>query len=91
MKLEEFREYAKQFNVIPVYRKLLADGETPLNVYKKFAKDVPGTFLLESLQNTGESGRDLPFIGAHSQTTLTEKDGVALWIGRPPAESIQKE
>ena len=30
MKLEEFREFAKNHNVIPVYRKLLADGETPL-------------------------------------------------------------
>jgi hypothetical protein len=26
MKLEEFRGYAKNHNVIPVYRKLLADG-----------------------------------------------------------------
>ncbi len=33
--LEEFREYAKNNNVIPVYRKLLGDGETPLNIYKK--------------------------------------------------------
>ena len=38
MKLEEFREFAKNHNVIPVYRKLLADGETPMGVYKKLAK-----------------------------------------------------
>ena len=46
MKLDEFREYAKSFNVIPVYRKLLADSETPLGVYRKLAKNAPSTFLL---------------------------------------------
>jgi len=84
MKLEEFREYAKSNNVIPVYRKLLGDGETPLNIYKKLAKNLPGTFLLESAEHGGVWSR-YSFIGAHSQTTLTEKDGVAVWLGKPPA------
>ena len=35
MKLESFREFAKEFNVIPVSRTLLADSETPLGVYRK--------------------------------------------------------
>ncbi len=84
MKLEDFREYAKYNNVIPVYRKLLADGETPLNVYKKLAKNLPGTFLLESAEHGGVWSR-YSFIGVHSQTTLTEKNGAAQWIGKPPA------
>ena len=53
MKLEEFREYAKSNNVIPVYRKLLGDGESGLNIYKKLAKNLPGTFLLESAEHGG--------------------------------------
>ncbi|MEN9687266.1 MAG: hypothetical protein RL381_278 [Actinomycetota bacterium] len=84
MNIQEFREYAKSNNVIPVYRKLLGDGETPLNVYKKLAKNRPGTFLLESAEHGGVWSR-YSFIGAHSQTTLTEKDGNAIWIGQPPA------
>jgi anthranilate synthase component I len=84
MKLEEFREYAKSNNVIPVYRKLLADGETPLNIYKKLAKNKPGTFLLESAEHGGVWSR-YSFIGAHSKTSLTERDGVATWLGTPPA------
>ena len=84
MKIEEFREFAKSNNVIPVYRTLLADGETPLNVYKKLAKNRAGTFLLESAEHGGAWSR-YSFIGAQSQTTLTEKDGVAVWIGKPPA------
>ena len=83
MKLEEFREHAKNHNVIPVYRKLLADGETPLNIYKKLAQNKPGTFLLESAEHGGVWSR-YSFIGVTSQTTLTEIGGQAQWIGKPP-------
>jgi anthranilate synthase component 1 len=83
MKIEEFREYAINHNVIPVYRKLLADGETPLNIYKKLAQNRAGTFLLESAEHGGVWSR-YSFIGVKSQTTLTEKNGQALWIGKPP-------
>jgi len=84
MKLEEFREYARNNNVIPVYRKVLADGETPLGIYKKLAKNNPGTFLLESAEHGGAWSR-YSFIGVRSKTTLTERDGVAEWLGTPPA------
>ena len=53
MQHQEFIEYAKDFNVIPVYRKLLADGETPLGVYLKLAKSAASTFLLESAEHGG--------------------------------------
>ncbi len=84
MKIEEFREYARSNNVIPVYRKVLADSETPLGIYKKLAKNNPGTFLLESAEHGGAWSR-YSFIGVASQTTLTERDGVADWLGTPPA------
>jgi anthranilate synthase component I len=84
MNLEEFREYAREFNVIPVYRKLLADGETPLGVYRKLARTSASSFLLESAEHGGVWSR-YSFIGAHSQATLTEIDGLAQWIGVAPA------
>jgi anthranilate synthase component 1 len=84
MKLEEFRNYARDNNVIPVYRKVLADGETPLGIYKKLAKNAPGTFLLESAEHGGAWSR-YSFIGVRSQTTLTEIGGSAAWLGTPPA------
>ena len=84
MNLQEFREYAARFNVIPVYRKLLADGETPLGVYRKLSGNSAGTFLLESAEHGGAWSR-YSFIGAHSQATLTESNGVAEWIGTAPA------
>ena len=80
----EFQEYAKSFNVIPVYRKLLADGETPIGIYRKLAKNAPSTFLLESAEHGGAWSR-YSFIGANSQATLSEKDGKAIWVGTTPA------
>ena len=84
MLIEEFRNYALTNNVIPVSRKILADGETPLGIYKKLAKNNPGTFLLESAEHGGRWSR-YSFIGVRSQTTLTERDGEAFWLGTPPA------
>ena len=84
MQLNEFREYAKNYNVIPVTRKLLADGETPIGVYRKLAKLKPNTFLLESAEHGGVWSR-YSFIGVASEATLTEKDGKVYWRGTVPA------
>jgi len=81
--LAVFGELARERRVIPVVRKLLADGETPIGVYRKLAKDAPGTFLLESAEHGGVWSR-YSIIGARSHATLTEKDGEAHWIGEPP-------
>ena len=40
--LAGFRELARQRRVIPVTRRLLADGETPVGVYRKLAGGRPG-------------------------------------------------
>lgn len=84
MNLEEFRAYAKVSNVIPVTRRLLADGETPLGIYRKLAKDAPNTFLLESAEHGGAWSR-YSFIGVRSEAVLSESDGLAYWQGNPPA------
>ena len=69
--------------VIPVVRRLLADAETPVGVYRKLAQDEPGTFLLESAEHGGVWSR-YSIVGARSRATLTERDGEAHWIGEPP-------
>ena len=84
MNLEEFRTHAKTSNVIPVSRRLLADGETPLGIYRKLAKDAPNTFLLESAEHGGAWSR-YSFIGVRSEAVLSESDGLAYWQGSPPA------
>ncbi|AEV82700.1 anthranilate synthase subunit I [Actinoplanes sp. SE50] len=68
--------------VVPVTRKLLADGETPVGVYTKLAGG-PGTFLLESAEQ-GLAWSRYSFIGVRSAATLVERDGQAAWLGTPP-------
>ncbi len=82
--LETFRRLARDRRVIPVTRRLLADGETPVGVYRKLAADRPGTFLLESAEHGGVWSR-YSFIGARSHATLTEVAGQTHWLGDPPA------
>ncbi|GAA4830356.1 anthranilate synthase component I [Saccharopolyspora rosea] len=80
---EEFRALAADRRVIPVVRRLLADDETPLGVYRKLAGDRPGTFLFESAEN-GRSWSRWSFVGVHSAAALTVRDGQAHWTGTPP-------
>ncbi|GAA1919786.1 anthranilate synthase component I [Streptomyces sodiiphilus] len=81
--LETFRTLAKQSRVIPVTRRLLADGDTPIALYRKLAGERPGTFLLESAEN-GRTWSRWSFIGVRSAATLTVREGEAHWLGTPP-------
>ncbi len=81
---EEFRELATAHRVIPVTRRLLADDETPVGVYRKLAADRPGTFLLESAEN-GRSWSRWSFVGARSAAALTAVNGELAWTGDVPA------
>ncbi|WP_030681862.1 anthranilate synthase component I [Streptomyces rimosus] len=81
--LENFRTLAKDRRVIPVTRRLLADGDTPVGLYRKLAAERPGTFLLESAEN-GRTWSRYSFIGVRSAATLTVRDGQAHWLGTPP-------
>ncbi|MER7052942.1 MULTISPECIES: anthranilate synthase component I [unclassified Streptomyces] len=83
MDLDTFRKLATDRRVIPVGRKLLADGDTPVALYRKLAAERPGTFLLESAEN-GRSWSRYSFVGVRSAATLTERDGQAHWQGTPP-------
>nr|WP_157527996.1 anthranilate synthase component I [Kibdelosporangium sp. MJ126-NF4]CEL16975.1 Anthranilate synthase, aminase component [Kibdelosporangium sp. MJ126-NF4]CTQ91796.1 Anthranilate synthase, aminase component (EC 4.1.3.27) [Kibdelosporangium sp. MJ126-NF4] len=80
---EQFHALARDRRVIPVTRKLLADAETPVGVYRKLAGDRTGTFLLESAEN-GRSWSRWSFVGAHCAAWLTSKDGKATWAGKVP-------
>ncbi|SDK08378.1 anthranilate synthase component 1 [Actinopolyspora mzabensis] len=80
----EFRELAVGRRVIPVVRRLLADDETPLGLYRKLARNESGTFLFESAEN-GRSWSRWSFVGVHSAAALTVRDGESQWLGTPPA------
>jgi anthranilate synthase component 1 len=66
--------------VVPVTRRLLADGETAVGVYRKLAGNRPGTVLLESAEQ-GKRWSRYSFVGVRSAGVLTERDGRTLWLG----------
>jgi anthranilate synthase component 1 len=80
---EEFHELAEHRRVVPVVRRLLADAETPVGLYRKLAADRPGTFLFESAEN-GRSWSRWSFVGVRSSAALTASGGEAHWTGTPP-------
>lgn len=71
----EFLELAKRGNLIPVYREILADAETPVSAYQKLRKAGP-SFLLESVEGGERIGR-YSFLGANPQRVIRvdERDG----------------
>jgi anthranilate synthase component 1 len=81
--LEEFRKLAVDRRVIPVCRRLLADSETAIGLYRKLAGGRPGTYLLESAEQ-GTWSR-YSFVGVRAAATLTESGGAARWLGPAPA------
>jgi anthranilate synthase component 1 len=88
MDLATFRKLAADRRVIPVCRRLLADGDTPVGLYRKLAGERAGTFLLESADmGSGEGGRSwsrYSFVGVRSAAALTERGGRARWLGEAP-------
>ena len=79
----DFHALSARHPVVAVTRRLLADGETPVGVYRKLGGG-PGTFLLESAEHGGVWSR-YSFVGVRSAATLTERGGEAVWTdGTPP-------
>src|SRR5512139_429674 len=59
--LNEFKKLAKKGNLIPVYREIFADTETPVSAFKKL-NTVDHCFLLESVEG-GEKWARFSFLG----------------------------
>lgn len=76
----EFRAaLAAGHRVVPVLRRLFADGETPVGVYRKLGAGKPGTFLLESAEQGGIWSR-WSFVGVGSLGVLTQEGARTTWI-----------
>ncbi len=66
--LETFRGLAKEGNLVPVFRELSADLDTPVSVFLKLKQEAP-TFLLESVEGGEKLGR-YSFIGVGHNVVL---------------------
>ena len=81
---EEFVALGTTHRVVPVVRRLLGDGWTPVAVYAALASSRPGTFILESAQPDGSRSR-YSFVGVNAQASLTIMGDEARWVGDVPA------
>ncbi len=75
----EFVELARDYTVVPVWREVLADLETPLSVFMKLVGDGDG-FLLESVEHAERWGR-FSFLGRDPVFTIVARGGQLEWIG----------
>ncbi|MFA4905508.1 MAG: anthranilate synthase component I [Candidatus Margulisiibacteriota bacterium] len=69
---EEFIKLAKQGNLIPVYREMATDMETPVSAFKKIAGE--NAFLLESVEG-GEKIARYSFLGSNPTKIFKTKKG----------------
>lgn len=65
---DDYIKLAQEYDVVPVYREILADGETPVSVLQRFA-DRENVFLLESMEG-GETWGRYSFIGVEPELFL---------------------
>ena len=78
---KEFLELSKKGNLVPVYREVYGDLETPVAAYMKLAKSSKYSFLLESVEG-GEKLARYSFLAKDPDLVLRAKDRMAQIIRR---------
>ena len=86
---DEFLKLSTQGNLIPVYKEIMGDLETPVSAYYKLAEKSKYSFLLESVEG-GEKFARFSFIARDPQLILRSK-GKKAEILRLAKGKIKKE
>ncbi len=71
---EDFQALAVDYNVVPVWRELVADLTTPVATFNRLVQPGEPGFLLESVEG-GERWSRFSFIGRNPIATLTSQHG----------------
>ena len=79
---DEFVALAREYSLVPVWREVLGDLETPVGVYRKLGAE-PNSFLLESVEHGERWGR-YSFIGVNPFSIMTARDGSVRFEGATP-------
>ncbi len=99
---EKIHQLFQQGDLVPVYRTLLADLETPVSVYMKLAQTGNVSFLLESVEGGERVGR-YSFLGVNPKGVVSVKNGEVtrtyygetttrpLNEGEDPLHAVEKE
>ena len=83
---DEFCALARHGNLVPVYREILADLETPVSAFLKI-DDGGDSFLLESVEGTEKWAR-YSFLGTAPELVLSSKGNIVRLerVGKAPEE-----
>jgi anthranilate synthase component 1 len=99
---DEVRDLFAQGDLVPVYKTLLADLDTPMSVYLKLAQSGSVSFLLESVEGGEHVGR-YSFLGVNPKGVVSVKDGIVtrtlhgqtttepLQHGETPLDAVKRE
>lgn len=69
---EAFLELSKNYNIIPLYKEVLFDIDTPLSVFLKLAEPDRFNYILESVEKADQKGR-YSFIGSSENFYIRAK------------------
>jgi len=92
----DFLALAGRGNLVPVYREILADTETPVSAYLKTARGPHG-FLLESVEG-GEKWARYSFLGSEpaavfssrgTTVTMVENGAARTWTAEDPLAALK--
>jgi len=96
---EAFRNHTKEGNLIPVYREIFSDMQTPVGAFRKISSDSKYAYLLESVEG-GERWSRYTFLGADPSIVIktTGSKGVRITaageeefeVNGDPLEEIKK-
>jgi anthranilate synthase component 1 len=84
--LDEFIALSSEYSVVPVWREVLADLETPLSAFVKLVGDREG-FLLESVEHAERWGR-FSFLGRDPALTLVVRGNRVEFVDGPAPDGI---
>lgn len=73
---EEVREFLKSYKSVPVFREILIDSFTPVQMFNALYEAYENCFILESVDNGEQWGR-YSFVGVNPKMEITLKDGKA--------------
>ena len=85
---DEFLQLAAKHSLVPVYRTLTADLETPVSAFLRLAEDEPQSFLLESVEGGEKVGR-YTFIGIRPYRTILSRGSSITIHERGKTRSLQ--
>ena len=88
-KFDDVKKYAKDYDVIPVYKEIYADVATPITLLRKLASVYDKYFLLESIEG-GEKWARYSFIGFNPKARLSYKNGTLSITGEGEKEIATK-